>query len=255
MEPHADPAGLPTATAHPPGLPDAAAPQATTPAAGAVAAKSRRTWVPVRSLTSRHRGRILAHLLDLDDHDRYLRFGFAASDGQIRHYTDTLDFERDELFGIFNRRLDLIAMAHLAYAPVPGTGAGAEKGVAEFGVSVSARVRGHGLGARLFDHAILHARNRGIQTLFVQALSENTAMLKIARNAGAKVVREGPESEACLDLPPDSLATQVGEMVEGQAAEWDYRLKAQARLVQNVMEALVGAKPEAASTLRDGGEK
>lgn len=250
MDPHADPAGLPTATAHSPAPTDGTAPEAAAPAARAASAKSRRIWVPVRSLTSRHRGRILAHLLDLDDHDRYLRFGFAASDGQIRHYTDRLDFERDELFGIFNRRLDLIAMAHLAYAPVPGADAG--KGVAEFGVSVSARVRGQGLGARLFDHAILHARNRGIQTLFVQALSENTAMLKIARNAGAKVVREGPESEACLDLPPDSLATQVGEMVEGQAAEWDYRLKAQARLVHNVMEAIVGGKSAPASTLRGG---
>ena len=248
MDPHADPSALPTATAHSPAPTAGPALEAATPAARVAGAKSRRIWVPVRSLTSRHRGRILAHLLDLDDRDRYLRFGFAASDGQIRHYTDTLDFERDELFGIFNRRLDLIAMAHLAYAPVPG--AGAEKGVAEFGVSVSARARGQGLGARLFDHAILHARNRGIQTLFVQALSENTAMLKIARNAGAKVVREGPESEAFLDLPPDSLATQMGEMVEGQAAEWDYRLKAKARLVHNVMDALIGGKSEEASILR-----
>ncbi|MBL8331275.1 MAG: GNAT family N-acetyltransferase, partial [Rubrivivax sp.] len=67
----------------------------------------------MRSLTSRHRSRILTHLLGLDEHDRYMRFGFAASDAQIGHYTDSLDFERDELFGIFNRRLELIAMAHL----------------------------------------------------------------------------------------------------------------------------------------------
>lgn len=231
-----DPAALADAVAAPP--------------SDAAEAKPRRTWVPVRSLTSRHRGRILAHLLALDEQDRYLRFGFAASDAQIRHYTDTLDFERDEMFGIFNRRLELIAMAHLAYVPAPAPDA--RRGVAEFGVSVSARARSRGLGARLFDHAILHARNRGIQTLFVQALSENKAMLKIARNAGAKVAREGSESEACLDLPPDSLATQMGEMVEGQAAEWDYRLKAQARMVHDVMEALAGGKSEATTTPRGG---
>lgn len=236
MDPDPDPGGATRAAPDSPLPVDVGAP-------AAAAVKPRRIWVPVRSLTSRHRGRILTHLLALDEHDRYLRFGFAASDAQVRHYTDTLDFERDELFGIFNRRLELIAMAHLAYAPLPGTAAG--KAVAEFGVSVGAKARGRGLGARLFDHAILHARNRGIDTLFIQALSENTAMLKIARNAGASVVREGPESEAFLDLPPDNLATQVGEMVEGQAAEWDYRLKAQAQLVHHVMEALVGAKPEA----------
>lgn len=242
MDPHADPAGLPAGTAHP---------QATAPDAGSPAAavpKARRTWVPVRSLTSRHRARILAHLLGLDEHDRYLRFGFAASDAQISHYTDGLDFERDELFGIFNRRLELIAMAHLAYAPLPATRV--EPATAEFGVSVSSRARGRGLGARLFDHAILHARNRGVRTLAVQALSENTAMLKIARNAGAAVVREGPEAEALLSLPPDNLATQMGEMVEGQAAEWDYQLKAHAQRVHNVIEVIAGAKTEIASALR-----
>ena len=47
---------------------------------------------------------------------------------------------------------------------------------------------------------MLHARNRGVQTLFIHALSENTAMLRIARNAGATVERDGPESEAWLRL-------------------------------------------------------
>lgn len=245
MDPHADPAGLPEGSAlpHP-----SAADNETQAASAATPARMRRTWVPVRSLTSRHRARILAHLLGLDEQDRYLRFGFAASDAQVSHYADALDFDRDELFGVFNRRLELIALAHLAYPSTPA--APGRPAIAEFGVSVSSRSRGRGLGSRLFDHAVLHARNRGVQTLFVQALSENSAMLKIARNAGAKVVREGPESEACLDLPPDSLATQVGEMVEGQAAEWDYQIKAQAQRVHNVIEALSGAKTEIASALR-----
>ena len=32
-------------------------------------------WVPIRDLHARHRHRILDHLLQLDEHDRYLRFG------------------------------------------------------------------------------------------------------------------------------------------------------------------------------------
>src|SRR5688572_2200958 len=74
-------------------------------------------WVPIRSLAARHRPRIAAHLMALDPHDRYLRFGHPATDEQIAKYVDTIDFERDEVFGIFNRRLELIAMAHLANAP------------------------------------------------------------------------------------------------------------------------------------------
>ena len=74
-------------------------------------------WVPIRSLSARHRPRILAHLLALDTNDRYLRFGYAAADDQIRRYVERIEFERDEIFGVFNRRLDLIALAHLAYEP------------------------------------------------------------------------------------------------------------------------------------------
>src|SRR5262245_63139194 len=73
------------------------------------------TWVPIRSLAPRHRDRILAHLLQLPERDRYLRFGYAASDHQIARYVESLDFERDEVLGIFNRRLRLLGLAHLAY--------------------------------------------------------------------------------------------------------------------------------------------
>src|SRR5512143_293445 len=105
-------------------------------------------WVPIRSLAPRHRDRVADHLLALPEHDRYLRFGHAASDEQIRRYVETLNFERDELLGIFNRRLRLLAMAHLAYPPEDELAAGAS---AEFGVSVAANARGRGYGKRLFD--------------------------------------------------------------------------------------------------------
>lgn len=178
-------------------------------------------WVPIRSLSERHRPRVLAHLLSLEPHDRYLRFGYAASDTQIGRYVDLLDFHRDEVFGVFNRRLELIAMAHLAYM----TDIPAERNMAEFGVSVITKARGRGYGARLFDHAVLHARNRHVDTMIIHALSENSAMLRIARNAGATVVREGGDSEARLKLPPETLVSHIEALVEGQAAELDYQLK------------------------------
>jgi RimJ/RimL family protein N-acetyltransferase len=177
--------------------------------------------VPIRSLSERHRPRVLAHLLSLEPHDRYLRFGYAASDTQIGRYVDLLDFHRDEVFGVFNRRLELIAMAHLAYM----TDIPAERHMAEFGVSVITKARGRGYGARLFDHAVLHARNRHVDTMIIHALSENSAMLRIARNAGATVVREGGDSEARLKLPPETLVSHIEALVEGQAAELDYQLK------------------------------
>ncbi len=180
--------------------------------------------VPIRSLGPSHRERIAGHLLALDERDRYLRFGYAANDEQIRRYADGLNFERDDIFGIYNRRLELIAMAHLAFSVDPSCAS-----CAEFGVSVLSHARGRGYGARLFERAVMHARNEGVTMMFIHALSENTAMLKIARNAGATVERDGSESEAYLKLPAATLDSRVSEIVEDQFAEVDYRLKVQAK--------------------------
>ncbi len=192
------------------------------------------SWIPIRSLAPRHRGRILKHLLELPERDRYLRFGYAASDEQVARYVNGLDFARDELFGVFNRRLQLIALAHLAYDVEGTTGPRA----VEFGGSVASHLRGRGYGARLFEHAMLHARNRGFDTLFIHALSENTAMLRIARKAGAKVVRDGAESDAYLKLPHETLASQVEQWVGEGAAALDYQIKQQARLVDSLIDAI-----------------
>jgi RimJ/RimL family protein N-acetyltransferase len=181
-------------------------------------------WVPVRSLAPRHRERILAHLLLLDERSRYLRFGYPASDAQIARYVDSIDFQRDEAFGIFNRRLELVAMAHLAYRIDDAPGGP----TAEFGVSVLTSARRRGFGGRLFEHAMLHARNRGVQTLIIHALSENAAMLALARRFGATLDRQGPETDAQLRLPPDSFGSHLDQLLGDRAAEIDYSLKWQA---------------------------
>ena len=180
--------------------------------------------VPIRSIGPSHGARIVAHLLALEPHDRYLRFGYAANDEQIHRYASGLDFERDDIFGIYNRKLELIAMAHLAFSTDQNL-----RGCAEFGVSVLAKARGRGYGTRLFERALMHARNEGVDMMFIHALSENTAMLNIARKAGATIERDGSESEAYLKVPPADLDSRVSEMVEEQIAQTDYRLKVQAK--------------------------
>ncbi len=186
--------------------------------------------VPIRSIGPGQLERIAAHLLALEPHDRYLRFGYAANDEQILRYVHQLNFERDELFGIFNRKLDLIAMAHLAFSVDPSC-----TSCAEFGVSVAQAARGRGYGRRLFERAVMHARNEGVSQLFVHALTENTAMLKIARRAGALIERDGPESEAHLRLPPADFDSRVTELVNQQVAITDYHLKAQAKQFWSVL--------------------
>jgi GNAT superfamily N-acetyltransferase len=218
------------------------------PPAGAAAdpAKPAPAMVPIRSLGPSHRERIAVHLLALDAQDRYLRFGYAANDEQVRRYAEGLNFERDEIFGIYNRRLELIAMAHLAFAEHPDCNS-----CAEFGVSVLKRARGRGYGARLFDRAVMHARNEGVDLMFIHALSENTAMLKIARNAGATVERDGSESEAYLRLPAATLDSRMTEIVHEQFAQTDYRLKVQAKQFWD----LLGSVQDVRRGVREGRHK
>ncbi|MDR7298050.1 GNAT superfamily N-acetyltransferase [Pelomonas aquatica] len=198
------------------------------------------TWVPIRSLARRHRHRIIDHLLALEDRDRYLRFGYPASDEQIRKYALSIDFARDEVLGIFSRRLQLVAMAHLAYGqPVPGD---PNRTMAEFGVSVLPQSRGRGLGRRLFDAAALHARNRGIDTLFIHALSENRPMLRIATAAGAIVERDGGESAAWLRLPPETFGSQVEQALERHLSELDFQFKRQAQVLSGFVDSVAEVK-------------
>jgi len=202
--------------------------------------------VPIRSLGPGHRDRIAAHLLALDANDRYLRFGYMATDEHIERYVAGLDFERDDIFGIYNRKLELIAMAHLAFSE-PSQ----HKSCAEFGVSVLKKARGRGYGNRLFERAVIHSRNEGVDLMFIHALTENTVMLRIATNAGATLERAGSETDAYLRLPPATLDTRMSEMVEEQVARTDYRLKAQARSFREFLAGLQDVR----QGVRDGRHK
>lgn len=173
------------------------------------------------------------HLKGLGPQDRYLRFGYPATDEQIDNYVAKLDFVRDDIYGVFNRRLDIVAMAHLAFSADPEWAT-----CAEFGVSVNLHLRGRGLGARLFDRAVIHARNEGVGLLFIHALSENTAMLKIARKSGAKVVRDGSESDAYLSLTPADLDSQMNELIEEGMADVDFHIKVRAKQFLQILRTL-----------------
>ena len=204
--------------------------------------------IPIAPLASDHLQQILKHLLALSTHDRYLRFGYTATDEHIQRYVDGLNFERDEIYGVFNIELDIIAMAHLALMKDVG-----REFSAEFGVSVSAQVRGRGYGARLFERAVIHARNEKVYQMYIHALSENAPMIRIARKGGARIERDGSETEAYLRLPKRDLDSRVTEFVADQYAKTNYSIKEDSKRfwdflakVQEIREGVRGARHQAA---------
>ena len=205
--------------------PPETAPLQATDSASAVPPRARRLSapiIPIRPIGPEHREQLLRHFLALGPDDRYMRFGYAASDERVRLYVDSIRFESDEIFGVFNRKLELLAVAHIAIEP-------GQTERAEFGVSVLPKGRGLGIGTRLFARAAVDARNRGLRVLYMQCLSSNAAMLKIARRAGMKVHNEGGETEAYLELPEDNYQSHFNALMENQTGQIDYWVKAAMR--------------------------
>ena len=63
-------------------------------------------------------------------------------------------------------------------------------------------------------------------------------MLKIARKSGAKVVRDGSESDAYLSLPVADMDSQMDEFIEESMAEVDFQIKARAKQFSQVLRTL-----------------
>ena len=127
-------------------------------------------------LEASDRPALRTHFLALGAEDRRLRFGFTARDSTIERYVKDIDFTRDAVFGVRNaldegRQFD--GITHLAL----------DKNHAEIGVSVLEDARGRGIGSALVSRAAMHARNRGIEVLYMQCLSENRAIMRIAARA------------------------------------------------------------------------
>ncbi|MCP3719386.1 GNAT family N-acetyltransferase [Paraburkholderia sp. CNPSo 3281] len=190
--------------------------------------------VMVRVLTSADRERLLAHFLTLDSDDRLLRFGQAAPDHVIEKYVRSMDFTRDTVFGVFNHQLQLVGVGHLAYLPADGNGR-----TAEFGVSVLESARGQGIGSKLFERAAIRSRNTHVTTLYMHCLSRNSTMMHIAKKSGMKIEYAYGEADAYLSLEPADQSSIIAEMLQEQAAVFDYALKRQARQASKLMESIL----------------
>lgn len=181
--------------------------------------KRRGRPVFVKELTRRARRRLLKHFLALTSGDRLLRFGSIVSDEVVTRYVEGLDFSRDTIFGVYDRRLRLLGVGHLAFAM-----RGAAR-VAEFGVSVDAAARGLGVGSALFRRAAIHCRNADVDTLYMQCLSSNKVMMHIAKKAGMEIHRDYGEADAHLKIPPADPGSVMQEAWQEQAATLDYTFK------------------------------
>ena len=155
---------------------------------------------PVR-LRASDREALENHFLSLGPEDRRLRFGSSIGNDALRDYVGRIDFEREGLFAVHDDEMRLLAVAHIAL-----TG-----DTAELGLSVLPQCRAQGLGGTLFRHAVMHLRNRGVHEVFVHCITENAAMMHLARKHDMRLVNEGSETDARLALDPPTAQSLFTE--------------------------------------------
>lgn len=187
--------------------------------------------IVTRELGRLERGKLLAHFLALEAEDRRLRFGLPLSDDSIAKYVASIDFGRDAVFGVFDDELHLAGAAHLARAEEH----------AELGVSVLPSHRGRGVGAALLERAHTHARNWGIGTLFMHCLTENAAMMHLAREQNMRIVAASGEADAHLTLQPANPASLAQALFAERVGLFDYALKSQFDAARRLLASTLGS--------------
>lgn len=161
------------------------------------------------------REKIYKHLIRLSPSDRYLRFGHSVKDEGIRKYVDKMT-NKDYIFVIFNDRLQIIAMAHLANYP---------NDVAEIGFSVNAEDRKKDFATKLFNRAMLTAKVLEIKELIVYFLPENKAMYKTAQKFGMSIVSEDGDMKGKYKVENVTNCDMIEYAISQQMNIFDFLMK------------------------------
>ena len=184
--------------------------------------------IAIGELWPSERPELYEHFLSLGADDRRLRFGATLGDATVREYVARIDFGQDAVFGVLDDELRLLGVAHVARSPA----------FAELGVSVLEGFRGRGIGGALLARAHMRARNWGMGALFMHCLTENAAMMRLARRQGMDILTQSGEAEAWLRLAPADAASHFGEVFEQRVALFDYALKSQVASARRLAAAL-----------------
>ncbi len=149
----------------------------------------------IRRLRRHDEALIEAHFLALGRDDRRLRFCREMGDAQIRAYVKGINWGQSLIFGALQEdRLIGVSEALFDRASAPRH--------AEIAVTVSAPLRGRGLGRHLVDLTVDHVSARGVVQTSLFFLRENRFIQRIVRSLGGIFDAEEPMGA----IPPRSFA-------------------------------------------------
>jgi GNAT superfamily N-acetyltransferase len=174
------------------------------------------SYVTVRQVLPYEYPKYRAHLKSLDAESKILRFGYPITDHVIDQLCDK--FEQDPgkqmLFAIENRKLEFIAIGHIAL----------DDGM-ELAFSVLKKYQGRGYGNLLMKRCIQYCRTHGILKGCMVCLSTNAAIRHLCKKYKISVENDHGESLADIELPPAGFDTYIRETIDNNLSALDYITK------------------------------
>ena len=169
------------------------------------------------------------HLLRLDKDSRRLRFGMAVNDDFIRNYAERTGQFKSVIYGSFAGR-EMHAAAELRMIGDNW------RGEAEAAFSVERDYQDSGVGTELLGRVIVAARNRGVERLYMNCLSENRKMQRVAK-----------KYEADLFFDHGEVVGQLTPSMPTPLSLWTEAIDNSNGFVMAVLEFQLGRRPAAAA--------
>ncbi|MGE0499463.1 MAG: N-acetyltransferase family protein [Rhizobiaceae bacterium] len=142
------------------------------------------------------------HLLRLDATSRHDRFNGFINDAFIAEYADRSFRDGTTVIGYVEdeRVLGAAELHERTDFPEP-TG--------EIAFSVERKLQNRGIGRKLFERLLLHARGLGYTRLRVTTHPQNETMKRLARRYASTLSYEAGETVGMIELDPDLLETTI----------------------------------------------
>jgi RimJ/RimL family protein N-acetyltransferase len=194
--------------------------------------------IPRKLMYENDRDKLIEHfLVDIIEHDRYLRFGYTASDENVEKYVNESleDYGHYDMWFVVEDNNQFVGTVHVALQPLSKNGI--DRGYsAEMGFTVSPDYRERGLGQQLFDRGATWAMMKGAKTLYTQCLSENMVMQHIAKKNGMTVITIGQgEKEATVKATKGVSQAYYDDKVFDSLAFVDMAIQKQQHLVKTFL--------------------
>ena len=149
-----------------------------------------------------------SHLKNLSEADRYTRFCYNIKDENIDKFILSILYSPDD-HNLFTATVDdkIVGFGHLAR----------DNDDWELAVSVDSDQQGQGVANQLMDFMIVWGKTRGIHSVFMHCITQNTKIQHLARKHGLRTVeRDGAEVTSKVDLPAPTPMDYTADFLREQ---------------------------------------